>query len=207
MKSFASLFTLIFFGIAASWYCLLVVGSDALNAGELDTELTVGGEEVLIAPLDGLALQGRQVYRELGCVACHTQQTRRPGYGGDFGREWGSRQSVARDYVLQDQVHLGGRRQGQDLSNVGARHDADWFMDHLKDPYSHSVASTMPSYPFLFRLKEKSSTASNNALDLQGNDAVEEGFEIVPTDDALALVAYLQSLNFDYDLPESKRVK
>jgi len=207
MKSFGSLFFVVFVGIAASWYFLLVEGVKSLNPSELDTSLQVNGDDVTIIGHEGLAGRGQKVYRELGCVACHTQQVRRPGYGGDFAREWGSRQSVARDYVLQDQVHLGSIRLGPDLSNVGSRHEAAWFFAHLNNPSDLSEVTNMPSYPFLFEKREFSGSPSANALVLEGNDTPAEGFEIVPTDDAVALVAYLLSLNLDYDLPESKRIK
>ena len=147
------------------------------------------------------------MYRSLACAVCHTQQVRRPGYGGDFEREWGFRQSVARDYVLQDTVVLGTKRLGPDLTNVGARRDAEWFFKHLYNPGSLSKVTNVPSYSFLFTERELSDGNSTNALGLEGNDIPEEGFEVVPSDDAVALVAYLQSLNLDYDLPESKRIK
>lgn len=207
MKNFASLFFLVFCGIAASWYGLLVVGANALNPQELPTTLSAGGEDVVINGSLGLAARGQQVYGKLGCVVCHTQQVRRPGYGGDFARKWGSRQSVARDYVLEKLVLLGDRRMGPDLSNVGTRHDAKWFYAHLYDPTSNVKVTTMPSYPFLFKAREVNANVSFNALDLKGNDTPEDGFEVIPTEDAIALVAYLQSLSQAYDLPESKRVK
>lgn len=208
MKNFAALFALVFCGLAASWFCLLIVGAKTLGPGKLDSTLTVAGEDVVITGTEGLAAQGKQVYRDLGCATCHTQQVRRPDYGGDLDRGWGSRQSVARDYMLQETVILGARRQGPDLSNVGARHDAAWFFEHLYDPYIHAKASTMPSYPYLFHTKELvEGTATSDALDLQGNAAPRDGYEVVPTHRAIALVAYLQSLNLDYDLIESKRVK
>jgi cytochrome c oxidase cbb3-type subunit II len=207
MKSFASLFFVLLFGISSSTYFLLVRGANHLSPLKLKTSLMVSDEDVTIIGHEGLAGRGQKVYRELGCVVCHTQQTRRPGYGGDFGRDWGSRQSVARDYVLQDQVILGNMRIGPDLSNVGSRHDAAWFFAHLFKPSDVSEVSNMPSYPFLFKEREYSGTPSANALALEGNDTPAEGFEIVPTDDAVALVAYLQSLKMDYDLPESKRIK
>lgn len=207
MKTLASIFAIVFCGFSISWFCLLVVGADDLNTTNLKTSLTVSGDEVVIPPDEGLAARGKQVYREFGCVACHTQQVRRPGYGGDLVRDWGSRQTVPRDYVLQDQVMIGGKRMGPDLSNVGARHDAAWFYTHLNNPGSKSAATTMPSYSFLFRQKEINGTSAVNALDLQANETPPEGYEVVPTDKAVALVAYLQSLKFDYDLPESKRIK
>jgi cytochrome c oxidase cbb3-type subunit 2 len=34
----------------------------------------------------GLAARGQLVYADLGCAACHTQQVRRPDYGGPAWR-------------------------------------------------------------------------------------------------------------------------
>ena len=102
---------------------------------------------------------------------------------------------------------LGSKRMGPDLSNVGARHDAAWFYTHLYNPSSSAEATTMPSYHFLFREKEVTDGATSTALDLSGNETMPDGMEMVPTEKAVALVAYLQSLNLDYDLPESKRIK
>ncbi len=208
MKNFISLFFIVFAGIAISWFGLLVVGANSLSPSEeFETTMVVAGDDVIITGHEGLAARGEQVYRALACAACHTQQVRRPGYGGDFERAWGSRQSVARDYMLQDTVVLGTKRLGPDLTNVGARHDAEWFFKHLYNPGSLSEVSNVPSYSFLFTEREMSDGNSSNSLKLEGNDIPEEGFEVVPTDDAVALVAYLQSLNLDYDLPESKRIK
>lgn len=49
----------------------------------------------------GVAARGQLVYANLGCVACHTQQVRRPDFGSDKARGWGDRQSVARDYIFK----------------------------------------------------------------------------------------------------------
>lgn len=207
MKNFASLFTIVFFGILSSWVCLLIVSASNLNYSQLKDSVTDEDDVVIVAASEGLAGAGAEVYREMACAACHTQQVRRPGYGGDFDRDWGGRQAVAPDYVLQDTAMIGSRRMGPDLSNVGARRDSAWLFLHLYKPTTHVKATTMPAYPQLFRAKEVSGTSAANALDLQGNDMPAEGTEIVPTQKGVALVAYLQSLNLDYDLPESKRLK
>ena len=211
MKNFVSLFFLVLCAVGASWVSLLVVNASSLSVSELKPSVIDPNDPdkkaILVSTSEGLAGPGAQVYRELACAACHTQQARRPGYGGDFDREWGGRQAVAPDYVLQDIALIGNRRIGPDLSNVGARRDAAWLYQHLYKPSIHAEATTMPAFPQLFREKEFSGTPAANALDLQGNDTPEEGTEIVPTEKGVALVAYLQSLNLDYDLPESKRLK
>lgn len=211
MKNFAALFTVIFSGIATSWVCLLVVSASNLSVSELNPSIIDPSDPdkktILVASSEGLAGAGLQVYREMACANCHTQQVRRPGYGGDFDRDWGGRQSVAPDYVLQDIAMLGTRRMGPDLANVGARRDAEWLFLHLYKPTLHAEATTMPAYPQLFREKEFSGTPAANALNLEGNDRAAKGTEIVPTEKAVALVAYLQSLNLDYNLPEAEKIK
>lgn len=122
----------------------------------------------------GLAVQGRAVYRELGCVACHTQQVRPAGQGSDIARGWGVRPSVARDYVLQPQLLLGDRRIGPDLANYGAR---------AADLASvHSAIRHQGQFSFLYS-GAKAEVASERAV---------------------ALAAYLQSLRQDYSSPEAK---
>lgn len=159
-------------------------------------------EETLFpAPLNGLADQGRQVYQDLGCVACHTQQVRRDGFGGDVARKWGERQSVARDYIRETTVFVGSTRFGPDLRNVGVRiGEADYFYKLLYAP--EKLAPGMPSHAFLFDVRPvRPGQASPKALKVSG---VPAGHEVVPTHRAEALVAYLLSLKDTYEYPEAK---
>ena len=158
----------------------------------------------------GLAQIGKQVYIEQGCMYCHSQQVRPKGFGADFERGWGERQAVARDYILQDRVLLGTMRTGPDLMNVGDRgisqDDGSWHHLHLYNPQITSPGSTMPPFAFLYEKQPIQGAGSPNALAFEpgSEDAPEEGYEIVPSDRAIALVAYLKSLTFRYDLPEAK---
>lgn len=61
----------------------------------------------------------------------------------------------------------------------------------------------MPAYKFLFEKRRQGETSSPNALKLEGDLAPEPGWEVVPTADALALVAYLQSLKVTEALYEA----
>ncbi len=165
-------------------------------------------EETLFpAPLPGMADRGRQVYQDLGCVACHTQQVRRDGFGGDITRQWGTRQSVARDYIREKTVHLGTVRLGPDLRNAGARPYAndDYFYALLYAPESIAPGTTMPSYRFLFEVRPiRAGQPSPHALKLSSKYAPPAGHEVVPTARATALVAYLRALNDSYEYPEAK---
>ena len=61
----------------------------------------------------------------------------------------------------------------------------------------------MPGYRFLFEKRKIGKVPSIDALKLTGELAPPTGFEIVPTDKARALAAYLVSLHADAPLFES----
>lgn len=159
-------------------------------------------------PLTGLAAEGRREYIKQGCLYCHSQQVRRKGFGADYERGWGNRQTVPRDYIRQDRVLLGTMRTGPDLTNVGERlPDATWHYQHLWNPRLPYEHSTMPDFKFLFDVRkiDEETGPSPDALRLTGESAPADGYEVVPTRRAEALVAYLLSLRLDYDLPEARR--
>lgn len=153
--------------------------------------------------IGGLAAQGRDVYVELGCIACHTQQVRYPS-GKDVARGWGDRQTVPQDYIDQSPVLLGRSRVGPDLTNVGARRaERDWHLQHFYNPRTVTQGSNMPAYPFLFETRKIVGQRSHQALDLPAEFAPPESYEVVPTRKAEALAAYMLSLRIDYDLKEA----
>jgi cytochrome c oxidase cbb3-type subunit 2 len=179
----------------------------------------------------GIAEQGRQVYIEMGCVYCHTQQIRPESaelellqtvktkdgsvtknviLSPDIARGWGKRGTVPRDYIYQDRPLLGFVRYGPDLADVGDRPvsaaDSDWLYIHLYDAQSQSPGSTMPPFRFLFTMKKINGLPSPDSLKLPISEPVKPlpGYELVPTDRAKALVAYLRSLKVDYELEEAK---
>ena len=155
-------------------------------------------------PLSGMAVMGQRVYASSGCVYCHSQQVRQVGYGSDLERGWGARPTVARDYMRENPAFLGTMRTGPDLTNIGARQpSAMWHHQHLYQPTVVSPGSIMPSYRYLYRLQKIEGQRSANAIDLLPPDTAPDGYEIVPTYEAEALVAYLISLNRNYPLPEA----
>ena len=124
--------------------------------------------------------------------------------GADISRGWGMRHSVAEDFLWDSPVQLGSVRVGPDLSNVGMRYDVNWELMHLYSPVSEVKSSTMPPFHFLFIKEKIDGTPSPDALPLQGDLAPPAGYEIVPTEDAKNLVAYLLSLRVNvplYDAP------
>lgn len=155
-------------------------------------------------PKPGVAEQGYHVYAANGCVYCHSQYVRDTGEGADIDRKWGKRRTVARDYIFDRQVFLGTSRSGADLTNLGVRqNDVQWYYRELYSPRSVHPETTMPAYRWLFRTQKISGQASDDALKIEGPDAPTPGYEIVPTAQGRALIAYLLSLKRDYPLPEA----
>ncbi len=271
MKSGATVFLVAFLALAASWGGFVL--APQLQIGRTGPEKTVPAEASYPVARSGRAQQGAQVYRSLGCVACHSQQVRQTGVlcevllveagtnasatlaelatlnpalaskatlaklpvvitntadvaaaapivkaiaavgakaavqvsavGPDIARGWGQRRSVAQDYAEDAPVQVGLRRFGPDLANVGAsKPDVNWHLRHLYAPAAEVPNSTMPPYRFLFHQRKIGNQGTTGALQLSGAFAPPAGYEIVPTDDALALAAYLASLKVDAPLFE-----
>lgn len=273
MKSSAIVFLAAFVTVAASWTGFVLVPQIQLGRGDQAKTVPAGDKYPLARP--GLAAQGAEVYRSLGCVYCHSQQVGQEGIkvevvlldagtnadltlqaiakvkpelgkpetfiglpkaiaavadvgaseslvkaitetaggkaavqivptGTDISRKWGARRTVAQDYVYDAVVQPGTRRAGPDLANVGLRWpDLNWHLLHLFAPQAAVSGSTMPPYRFLFKTQKIGKSASVDALPLVGELAPRPGYEVVPTDDARALAAYLVSLRADAPLFES----
>jgi len=160
----------------------------------------------------GTVAIGREVYIDLGCLYCHSQQVRPEGFGADIDRGWGSRRSVARDFMFDQPPLLGTMRTGPDLASIAVRQPSrEWHYLHLYQPTLTSPGSTMAPFPFLFerfdpdelRVGEGRDEPPDDAVRVPGPDGTEEGgYWIVPTDRARALVDYLLSLDQSYDVPE-----
>jgi cbb3-type cytochrome c oxidase subunit II len=113
---------------------------------------------VALTPIE----RGRRVYIAEGCINCHSQYVRPDT--ADVAM-WGPVTSL--DAIHREQPPLiGNRRQGPDLSQVGARRSPLWLRIHFMNPRDVSYHSIMPRFDYLFR-------------DSRGSD----------------LVAYLASLN------------
>jgi cytochrome c oxidase cbb3-type subunit 2 len=91
--------------------------------------------------------RGRQVYVAEGCIHCHSQYVR-PGSPDET--IWGPPRAVA-EVMAGEPVLIGNRRQGPDLTNVGARRSEAWLKLHFLKPQALVVRSTMPSYAHLFQ--------------------------------------------------------
>lgn len=177
------------------------------------------GKIVDIYPVQnvGVVKAGREVYASEGCIYCHSQQIRDEQNGLDVERGWGTRRTVARDYLFDDPPFLGTMRIGPDLANVGAaqwrnepenedpehkpaRRDAQWQLLHLYNPRAIVEDSNMPPYRHLFTKQKIGGQRAVDALDVP----VEDGYEIVPKPAAKNLVGYLLSLDKGHALKEVK---
>ena len=158
-----------------------------------------------IGPSEGLepyseaAQRGRQTYVALGCVYCHTQQTRSPNFGSDQARGWG-RPSIPGDYYYDRPHLLGTMRTGPDLLNIGARQPSvDWHLIHLYQPRAVVPGSIMPAYPFLFEVADVliDDFVVVNVPDEYKNSPSDT---IIATDEAMDLVQYLLELDRTYEV-------
>lgn len=150
-------------------------------------------------------LPGKEVYRAMGCVYCHSQQVRPEGFGADIDRGWGQRRSVPRDYILDDPPYLGTMRTGPDLANIGLRQPSDeWHYLHLYDPQITSPGSVMPPFKFLYETavgEQPIPPLGSPVFQLPENYSSEPVW-IVPSKKAMNLVAYLKSLQQLHDVEE-----
>jgi len=147
--------------------------------------------------MPGIAQQGAKDYLSLGCVTCHTQQVRSEESGFDVERGWGKRPSVPRDYILQNEVLLGHNRVGPDLANIGLReYSTEWLHQHLFMPQTLVDGSICQPSPFLYDVSDE---PSEGYIESKSDDKT---IFIKPSFRANRLVAYLESLKQDYELPE-----
>ena len=157
-------------------------------------------------PLSEEAQKGKSVFIANGCVACHTQQVRNVA----MDKPWGRRPSVAADYagITRTDVWrntatlMGTERTGPDLTDVGNRQPSlEWNLVHLYNPRIVVEASIMPSYPWLFEYK---AYPADDDVVVNVPAAYQSGKgKVVATEEALQLVAYLQSLK-QVPLPDGR---
>ena len=167
---------------------LLLVAIPSIQLTALETEVL---EEVLTEQ----ELRGRELYVQNGCVYCHSQQTRDVNFGPDALRGWG-RFAIPSDYIGDNPHLLGTMRTGPDLHNIGSRQPSeDWHLVHLYQPRAVLPNSVMPAYPFLF--KEMIEAPPGSRVVPVPQEHKPEGSEVIASEDALALVAYLKSLKHD----------
>lgn len=197
------LFLATFFMMSVSWLGFVLVPQ--LQIGR-QPQVEANGE-MYPSMRPGTARQGEQIYRANGCFYCHTEQVRPQGFGSDVERGWGGRpgkvQSVAEDYLYDQPVMLGSQRVGPDLANFGLRqtNEMQIFL-HLYNPQAAMPGSVMPPYRYLFAIHtlRPGEAPSTNALPVPN---LPPDVEVLPTDDARALAAYLMSLHSETVLFET----
>ena len=151
---------------------------------------------------------GLSIYASEGCAYCHTQVIRpaqitldgwRIGWGeAQEGKpEEPTRPTRPEDYQGESYAFLGVQRNGPDLANVGYRYDRLGFFKLLYDPRAPQAWSSMPSYRHLFEKQTLQGAPSDEAVEVNE----EEGYQVVPTAKARALVDYLSSLKRDLPIP------
>jgi len=159
-------------------------------------------------PLSEQAFLGKKSFIANGCVACHTQQVRNV----DMDKVWGKRPGIAADYAgirrtdfwRNTATLMGTERTGPDLTNVGTRQPSmAWNLLHLYQPRAVVEKSIMPAYPWLFEIKNE---LGEDEVEVIVPDEYRKGIKgkIIATQEALNLVAYLQSLK-QTPLPDGKQ--
>ena len=129
------------------------------------------------------AERGRQVYIAEGCIDCHSQYVR-PHSPDEL--MWGPTESLS---ALHDQRPplIGNRRQGPDLTQVGARRSPLWLKAHLENPADVSGGSVMPSYAFLFEDRRGDDLVAYLSSLRNGDAAVHRAEELAWTPDKAVL--------------------
>ena len=154
-----------------------------------------------LSPYTLAQLRGRATYVSMGCVYCHSQQPRAGSVGPDGQRGWG-RASVSADYVYDYPHLLGVSRTGPDLFNIGARQPSvDWHLTHLYQPRAVTAGSVMPAYPFLFEVVYHV-RPGEQVVHLPPKYAPAGGGQVVASQEALDLVAYLTGLDHTYPVED-----
>ncbi|MDP3850579.1 MAG: cbb3-type cytochrome c oxidase subunit II [Luteolibacter sp.] len=92
------------------------------------------------------AQRGRIIYQSEGCIHCHSRYSR-PGSPDES--IWGPAPDP-KTVLAEQPVLIGNRRQGPDLTNIGARRSEAWLKAHFLNPSALYQGSVMPSYAHLF---------------------------------------------------------
>jgi cytochrome c oxidase cbb3-type subunit 2 len=88
-------------------------------------------------------------------------------------------------------------RTGPDLFNIGARQPSkDWHLGHLYQPRAYVPGSIMPSYPYMFEVKDAAELGDEIVKLPPGQTPPSK--VVVARPEALDLVKYLQGMNHTY---------
>jgi len=197
MKSTQAL-VLVFLALLFTWAGQIALGF--FQVGRLEPILNEETNYPTPPTPSGLTQTGARVFASQGCLECHSLSVRGPLGSADLNRGWGPRRTVPRDYLFREPALIGQSRIGSDLSNVGLRipESKDLLM-HLYNPRQKNPNSTCPPHPWLFVSSLAGPSIESEALSVPTPD----WRQLLPSYEAKALVAYLQSLRTDYALPEA----
>jgi cytochrome c oxidase cbb3-type subunit I/II len=171
-----------------------------------------------IHPWTGLEQHGRDLYIREGCNNCHSQQVRPLKSETD---RYGAF-SMAGEDVYSRPFLWGSRRTGPDLARVGGKYPDSWHWIHFRDPREIEARSNMPDFGFMqetqmdlsllpaklrgLRMLGSPYTDEQIASAVQDAQAEAAGIaerlrgdgielsEVQASSEAIALIAYLQSL-------------
>jgi cytochrome c oxidase cbb3-type subunit I/II len=166
-------------------------------------------------PYSALELEGRDIYIREGCYTCHSQMIRPFRWETMRYGDHSKLEESAYDHPFQ----WGSKRTGPDLAREGMKYPNLWHYKHMIDPRSISEGSNMPPYPQLANdkvdfakttfkvaaMKTLGVPYTTAQIDQAGQDAqkqathiakdlAENGANVAPDSELVALIAYLQRL-------------
>lgn len=175
-----------------------------------------------VQPYTPLELHGRDIYIREGCNNCHSQLVR--PFRSEVVRYDPNNMeySKAGEYVYDHPFLWGSKRTGPDLHRLGGKYPDSWHFHHMLDPTTMSPNSVMPPYPWLFdQFIDPDATAgkiralrtvgvpydpgfedtANDHMAKQAetivNNLGNDGIQVHPESEIVALIAYLQRLGTD----------
>jgi cytochrome c oxidase cbb3-type subunit I/II len=93
-------------------------------------------------PLTAQQMQGKDTYKRLGCVYCHSQFNRPEDWAmGEY--------SDNGDWYYTVPNFLGTERTGPTLARIGGKRPTEWHIAHYTNPRSVEPRSIMPLFSFL----------------------------------------------------------
>jgi cytochrome c oxidase cbb3-type subunit I/II len=171
-----------------------------------------------VKPYTPLELEGRDIYIREGCYNCHSQLVRPFRSETERYGEY----SKAGEYVYDHPFQWGSKRTGPDLHRVGGKYPDAWHYNHMLEPQSMSPGSLMPPYPWLINDKLNTSDTETKIRTMQrlgvpypedfdkealndlarqaeqiASKLTDQGIEVQPDREIIALIAYLQRLGTD----------
>ncbi len=172
-----------------------------------------------VKPYTPLELAGRDLYIREGCNACHSQMVR--PFRSETARY--GEYSKAGEFVYDHPFLWGSKRTGPDLHRVGGKYLNSWHYYHMKDPTIMSPGSIMPRYGWLLtnaldfesirpkieamitlgvpytaeEAEHADAIALEQAQKIAENLNKDENIEVLPENEIVALIAYLQRLGTD----------